>query len=131
MSRPTKVAISYRLDPSFLPESEYPVPAYGLFLVVGNEFRGFHLRFKDVARGGIRIVQSRNREAYSMNQRNLFDENYGLASTQALKNKDIPEGGSKGVILPDIGASPRAVFEKYVDASEPFLSTFCTETLLF
>lgn len=71
---------------------------------------------KDVARGGIRIVQSRNREAYSMNQRNLFDENYGLASTQALKNKDIPEGGSKGVILPDIGASPRLVFEKYVDS---------------
>lgn len=62
---PTKVAISYRLDPAFLPEEEYPVPAYGLFLVVGNDFRGFHLRFKDVARGGIRIVNSRNREAYS------------------------------------------------------------------
>ena len=30
--------------------------------------------------------------AFSVNQRNLFDENYGLASTQALKNKDIPEG---------------------------------------
>ena len=72
----------------------------------------------------------------AVNQRNLFDENYGLASTQALKNKvsrrrrdevldltdarslrqDIPEGGSKGVILPDIGATPRIVFEKYVDA---------------
>lgn len=24
-----------------------------------------------------------------------FDENYALASTQALKNKDIPEGGAK------------------------------------
>lgn len=84
---PTKVAISYRLDPAFLPASEYPLPAYGLFMVVGNEFRGFHLRFKDVARGGIRIVSSRNREAYSINARALFDENYGLASTQALKNK--------------------------------------------
>lgn len=62
---PTKVAVSFRLDPSFLPASEYPIPAYGLFLVVGNDFRGFHLRFKDVARGGIRIVSSRNREAYS------------------------------------------------------------------
>ena len=30
----------------------------------------------------------------------LFDENYGLASTQSLKNKDIPEGGAKGTILP-------------------------------
>jgi glutamate dehydrogenase len=46
----------------------------------------------------------------------LFDENYGLASTQALKNKDIPEGGSKGVILPDIGATPFVVFQKYVDS---------------
>lgn len=59
-------------------------------MVVGNEFRGFHLRFKDVARGGIRIVSSRNREAYSINARALFDENYGLASTQALKNKVGP-----------------------------------------
>ena len=39
---PTKVAISYRLDPSFLPESEYPTPAYGLFLVIGNDFDGLH-----------------------------------------------------------------------------------------
>ena len=37
---------------------------------------------------------------YSINQRTLFDENYALASTQALKNKDIPEGGAKGTILP-------------------------------
>jgi hypothetical protein len=29
---------------------------------VGNEFRGFHIRFRDVARGGIRIVRSRNKE---------------------------------------------------------------------
>lgn len=59
---------------------------------------------------------SRNRENYSINQRNLFDEVYGLASTQALKNKDIPEGGSKGAILPDLGANPQVVFCKFVDA---------------
>ena len=45
----------------------------------------------------------------------LFDENYNLASTQSLKNKDIPEGGAKGTILPALGASPRHCFEKYVD----------------
>jgi len=45
----------------------------------------------------------------------LFDENYGLASTQNLKNKDIPEGGAKGTILPALGAEPRLCFEKYVD----------------
>jgi len=55
---------------------------------------------------------SRNRENYSINQRLLFDENYNLAYTQSLKNKDIPEGGAKGTILP----SYVAVF---------FFSPFC------
>ncbi|GJJ15430.1 hypothetical protein Clacol_009707 [Clathrus columnatus] len=45
-----------------------------------------------------------------------FDENYNPAFTQSLKKKDIPEGGSKGTILPSPGASPRLCFEKYVDA---------------
>jgi hypothetical protein len=65
-----------------------------------------------------------------------FDETYALASTQNLKNKDIPEGGAKGTILPSyvlhfiacavlclnylifprsLGANPRRCFEKYVD----------------
>ncbi|KAK1490663.1 NAD-specific glutamate dehydrogenase [Colletotrichum tamarilloi] len=115
---PTKVALSFRLDPSFLPEIEYPKRLYGMFLVIGAESRGFHLRFKDIARGGIRIVKSRSKEAYGINARNLFDENYGLASTQQRKNKDIPEGGSKGVILLDPKMQDRAeeAFEKYIDS---------------
>ncbi|KAI8881162.1 NAD-dependent glutamate dehydrogenase [Backusella circina FSU 941] len=114
----TKVALSFRMDPSFLPEIEYPNALYGMFLVVGSEFRGFHLRFQDVARGGIRIIRSRNREAYSINLRTLFDENYALAATQQRKNKDIPEGGSKGTILLDIDQQdiPLVAFEKYVDS---------------
>lgn len=114
--QPTKVALSFRLAPEFLPEVEYPRKPHGMFIVIGNEFRGFHLRFRDVARGGIRLVMSRNRENYSINQRMLFDENYGLAWTQTLKNKDIPEGGAKGTILPSLGASPKLCFEKYVDS---------------
>ncbi|WFD21466.1 glutamate dehydrogenase [Malassezia equina] len=113
---PTKVALSFRLDPSFLPTSEYPHKPFGIFFIVGAEFRGFHVRFRDVARGGIRIIRSRNRENYSINQRTLFDENYGLARTQHLKNKDIPEGGAKGTILPNMDADPRKCFEKYVDS---------------
>ncbi|KAI0190076.1 NAD-specific glutamate dehydrogenase-like protein [Astrocystis sublimbata] len=115
---PTKVALSFRLDPDFLPESEYPRRLYGMFFVISAEARGFHLRFKDVARGGIRIVKSRSKEAFSINARNLFDENYGLASTQQRKNKDIPEGGSKGVILLDAKQQDRAreAFEKYIDS---------------
>lgn len=115
---PTKVALSFRLNPSFLPELEYPQPLYGMFFVISSEARGFHLRFRDIARGGIRIVKSRNREAYSINARSMFDENYGLANTQQRKNKDIPEGGSKGVILLDSDKQDRGsvAFEKYIDS---------------
>ncbi|MCJ1309347.1 NAD-dependent glutamate dehydrogenase [Agyrium rufum] len=115
---PTKVALSFRLNPAFLPEVEYPQPLYGMFLVISSEFRGFHLRFRDIARGGIRIVKSRNREAYSINLRSLFDENYNLANTQQRKNKDIPEGGSKGVILLDVDHQDKVkvAFEKYIDS---------------
>jgi glutamate dehydrogenase len=117
---PTKMALSFRLDPKFLLELklEYPQPLYGMFLVISSEFRGFHLRFRDIARGGIRIVKSRNREAYSINVRSMFDENYGLANTQQSKNKDIPEGGSKGVILLEAGEQDKGsvAFEKYIDS---------------
>ena len=115
---PTKVALSFRLNPSFLPEIEYPQPLYGMFLVISSESRGFHLRFRDIARGGIRIVKSRNREAYSINARSMFDENYGLANTQQRKNKDIPEGGSKGVILLNADQQDKGsvAFEKYIDS---------------
>ncbi|KAF5382512.1 hypothetical protein D9615_003066 [Tricholomella constricta] len=114
--QPTKVALSFRLAPDFLPEVEYPKKPYGMFIVIGNDFRGFHIRFRDVSRGGVRLVMSRNKENYSINQRMLFDENYALSSTQNLKNKDIPEGGAKGTILPSLGANPRRCFEKYVDS---------------
>lgn len=115
---PTKVALSFRLNPTFLPSEEYPQPLYGMFLVIGSEFRGFHLRFRDIARGGIRIVKSRSHEAYAINARSLFDENYNLANTQQRKNKDIPEGGSKGVILLDVNHQDKATvsFQKYIDS---------------
>ena len=115
---PTKVALSFRLDPKFLPLIEYPQPLFGMFFVISSESRGFHLRFRDIARGGIRIVKSRNREAYSINARSMFDENYGLANTQQRKNKDIPEGGSKGVILLDAQQQDKGsvAFEKYIDS---------------
>jgi len=60
--QPTKVAVSFRLDGSFLPNIEYPNKPLAVFMVVGSGFRGFHIRFKDVARGGIRIVQSKGVE---------------------------------------------------------------------
>ncbi|AJU63218.1 Gdh2p [Saccharomyces cerevisiae YJM1248] len=116
-----KVAISFRLDPSLvMTKFEYPETPYGIFFVVGNTFKGFHIRFRDIARGGIRIVCSRNQDIYDLNSKNVIDENYQLASTQQRKNKDIPEGGSKGVILLNPGLVEHdqtfVAFSQYVDA---------------
>jgi len=70
--------------------------------------------------GGVRIVRSRDAEAYATNLKHLFEECYGLANTQERKNKDIPEGGSKGVILLDVKSQKQEhaenAFKKYVDS---------------
>ncbi|KAJ3027081.1 UNVERIFIED_CONTAM: NAD-dependent glutamate dehydrogenase, partial [Siphonaria sp. JEL0065] len=34
--QPTKIALSFRMNPKFLPEIEYPVPLFGMFFVVGS-----------------------------------------------------------------------------------------------
>jgi len=72
---------------------------------------------RDIARGGIRIVRSRNLSEYSRNRDTIFMENYNLALTQQKKNKDIPEGGSKGTILLNIDHQDEGdrAFKDYVD----------------
>jgi glutamate dehydrogenase len=101
----TEVALSFRLEPSFLRH----LSIVSHCMAITSESRGFHLGFRDIARGGIRIVKSRNNEAYLINARSMFDENYALANTQQHKNKDITEGGSKGVILLDAQKQDKVV----------------------
>ena len=112
-----KVCIAFRLDPSFLDRVDFPESPYGLFFIVGRDFIGFHIRFRDIARGGIRIVKSRNLTAYENNLDTIFLENFNLASTQQKKNKDIPEGGSKGTILLLFGSQSEEeiAFKSYCD----------------
>jgi glutamate dehydrogenase len=136
-----KTSLAYRLDPGkFLDTIEYKETPYGVFMILGKEFRGFHVRFRDIARGGIRIVKSRYPENYDQNSDSIFNENYNLAFTQQKKNKDIPEGGSKGTILlnleyPDMDET---AFEKYVDGlldviqpDEKMMDYFGKEEILF
>ncbi|GMF17792.1 unnamed protein product [Phytophthora lilii] len=113
-----KAALSFRLDGKFLSKTEFPDEPYGIIYVIGSEFRGFHVRFLDVARGGIRMIRSSHAQVYLNNASSLFDECYGLASTQHRKNKDIPEGGSKGVVLLNQAHQDKAdvAFRKYIDA---------------
>jgi glutamate dehydrogenase len=112
-----KTSIAFMYRPDFLNRVDYPLEPFGLFHIIGREFRGFHIRFRDIARGGIRIVRSSHYQNYINNSDFIFDENYGLASTQQRKNKDLPEGGSKGTILLRWGFQdqPVAAFKKYVD----------------
>ena len=112
-----KVAISFMYRPDFLDPVDYPIKPFGMFHIIGREFRGFHIRFRDIARGGIRIVRSANLQSYLTNSDFIFDENYNLASTQQRKNKDLPDGGSKGTILLRWGFQdrPEAAFKKYID----------------
>lgn len=119
--RTDKAALSFRLRSGFLSDSDYTEEPYGVFFVVGRQFIGFHVRFRDIARGGIRIVRSRTQDAYARNIDTVFQENYNLAATQQRKNKDIPEGGAKGIVLlnPEFATgelSAENAFRAYVDS---------------
>lgn len=102
---PERYAFAARFDPSFLPHPD-ALP-YGAFFVHGSGFDAYHVRFRDIARGGVRAVCPVGAEQYAMEVDRHYQEAYGLAYAQQLKNKDIPEGGSKAVVLlaPDASVS--------------------------
>lgn len=103
--RNNKCALSFRLDPKYLNYVPYhrretfPELPYGIFFIQGMHFIGFHIRFKDLSRGGLRTVFPQRYEQMVAERNHVFLECYNLAFTQQKKNKDIPEGGSKGVIF--------------------------------
>lgn len=103
--RNNKSAFSFRLDPAYLDcvpydrKEKFPELPYGIFFIRGVQFLGFNIRFKDLARGGVRTVCPERMEQYLHERNNIFSEAYNLAFTQQKKNKDIPEGGAKTAIL--------------------------------
>lgn len=112
-----KICLSFRLEPSFLNPVDYRTRPFGVFYLIGKGFRGFHVRFRDIARGGIRLLVSPTQADYDLNSDFIFDENYNLALTQQRKNKDIPEGGAKGTILLGMDYRDReeVIFRQYID----------------
>jgi glutamate dehydrogenase len=103
--REYKAAFSFRIDPKIIThlpyvyEDKFPQIPFAIFYIKGLSFIGFHIRFKDLSRGGLRTIVTQRKEQYILEKNNVFSECYNLAFTQHKKNKDIPEGGSKGVIL--------------------------------
>ncbi|MCP3905945.1 MAG: glutamate dehydrogenase [Planctomycetes bacterium] len=96
-----RYALGMRLDPALLMSDERPELPYGVFYVHGRGFNGFHVRFRDIARGGLRVIRTKNEEQHAHEAERLYDEAYNLAFAQQLKNKDIPEGGAKAAVLMD------------------------------
>lgn len=100
-----KISLAFRLDPQFLDhvpferEKIFPELPYGIFFIKGMHYVGFHIRFRDLARGGVRTVFPKKREKALAERHTVFLECYHLAFTQQKKNKDIPEGGAKCVIF--------------------------------
>lgn len=96
---PTKTGLAFRISSQILDPNFYPQKPFGIFFMIGRDYRCFHVRWKDISRGGLRVVMPRSVSDHGFALSGLFDEVYGLSLAQQLKNKDIPEGGSKAVLV--------------------------------
>ncbi|MBL8600313.1 MAG: NAD-glutamate dehydrogenase [Myxococcales bacterium] len=110
-----RYGLALRLDPSLIERADFTDRPFGLFFVHGQGFDGFHLRFRDIARGGVRVVKPASAAAMGREIDRLYDEVYGLAHAQQLKNKDIPEGGAKAVIVASPDVSVTRAFKGFAD----------------
>ena len=111
-----RYALSMRIDPSLLVTEDRPEVPHGVFFVHGRHFNGFHVRFRDIARGGVRAIVTRSIDQHSSEAERIYDEAYGLAFAQQLKNKDIPEGGSKAAVLLEPNTPVSRSVKAFVDA---------------
>ncbi len=72
---------------------------------------GAHSRYTDVARGGLRSVRSDRTQL----RNRILSECIALSFTQNNKHIDIPEGGSKGAFIYEMGLNPVAAAIGYSD----------------
>lgn len=69
-----------------------------MIFVHGDCFSGFHVRFRDIARGGLRVVTPQTDEQLGIESARLFQEAYNLAFAQQLKVRCWQATGSLFVI---------------------------------
>lgn len=114
--RTCRLGLAFKLDPALLPVGRFPQTPFGLFFFYGPHARGFHVRFRASARGGLRLLIPKNPTHYAKARDGVLQEVYDLAWAQQLKNKDIPEGGSKCIALVELGADPDTAVKQVIDA---------------
>ena len=102
-----KRCLAFRIPGALFENLKQGNTPYAIFYVYGKGFDGFHVRFRNVSRGGMRLVPTRNESHYLFESIRIYDEAWRLATAQQLKNKDIAEGGSKAVVVvkPDNSAT--------------------------
>jgi glutamate dehydrogenase len=123
----TRFGLSLRIDPAYLRDDRRPELPYGTFFVFGRGFFGFHNRFKEIARGGLRVVKPTSAAQHARERERVFDEVYGLSWAQQQKNKDIPEGGAKAAILLEPESDITRCVKSFVDSLLDLI-TDCPET---
>lgn len=137
-----KQALSFRLDPKYLIElgtaftSDLPqTEPFRVTYFFSRFGYGYHIGFSDIARGGWRTVICRSEDDLVTNSNSLFRENFVLAHTQHLKNKDIYEGGSKLVVVldaSDLSAQEREIeiwrlYKLQYGIANAFLDIYATD----
>ena len=128
-----RYSLGLRLDPRvMIVEGEDKELPYGIVFAHGRRFNGYHVRFRDISRGGMRLVTPQSPEQFALESAHQYDECYGLAFAQQLKNKDIPEGGSKAVNLINVNglsaAGKNFVMRKSVKAFTDTILDLVVET---
>jgi len=110
---PNRMSLTTRVCPTLLVHGNQEVP-YGVFFAHSRRMNGFHVRFRDIARGGLRVVPTEGSERFGQEAMRHFSEAYNLAFAQQLKNKDIPEGGSKAVLMVNVSDKIRKGGKEFV-----------------
>ncbi|MBD8576933.1 NAD-glutamate dehydrogenase [Pseudomonas syringae] len=86
----SKGYFSFKFNPRLIPELPKPVPKFEIF-VYSPRVEGVHLRFGNVARGGLR---------WSDREEDFRTEVLGLVKAQQVKNSVIVPVGAKGGFVP-------------------------------
>ncbi len=112
-----RLGLALAIGPRFFQQSPFKCsPLFVVYYIFGNNFQGYHVRFNNIARGGLRILKPSSLELHAQQADHLFEEAYGLAHAQHFKNKDIPEGGSKAALLVQPGHPAEKAGRAFVDA---------------
>ena len=128
-----KHALSFRLDPLYLDDlgdkftEDLPNDRpYRITFFYGRNGTAYHIGFSDIARGGWRTIITQGRDDYVTNANTMFKENYVLAHTQHLKNKDIYEGGSKmvSVLRADEEGDRESIHQQLYKLQLSFINAF-------